>query len=162
MNPLSAYRIHFSVVISKYGDPVHDDGMKLTQMYKRRVAPLFDVIDKQWKAYKNKPCVLQGLVGLCVSSKIKPNVVDIFIEDQYPELEEDEGGGQGHKERFKCTININFVMHITSESEEGARGLANQEITEIVDNMDCDLCEYADDFGYNGISEVTCLGKVNK
>lgn len=157
MNPLSTYQIHFSVVITKYGDPVHDDGMKLTQMYKRRVAPVFSIIDEQWKAYKNKPCVLQGLVGLCVSSKIKPKVVDIFIEDQYPEDEEGEGGGDGHKERFCGTININFVMHIVSESEQAAKDSANKQIEEIVDNMDCDLCEYADDFGYNGISEVTCL-----
>lgn len=141
MNPLSAYKINLSVLIKKYADPVHDDGVTINDLHDMFIPSLLEVI----KENKDKEKTL------CTMS---PIIEWIQIADQYPEEPKEYGGGDGGKERFSLSVKINLTTIIKAKKNlkvGEVESLVNELIEDIYEN-ECELMQYACDFSFLGMN----------
>lgn len=152
MNPLFTYKAHLSVLIKKYADPVHDEGVTIDEVHSMFMQPMLDVIKKNQDSGKK--------LSLCA---MNPVIEWVQIVDQYPTSPKEYGGGDGGKERFSFSAKINLTTLIETEKKELKRAEAESIINKRIEWMyeeGCELMEYACDFTFLSINLIEKVKKT--
>lgn len=131
-------KIGVIATIVKFDDPVISEDPNLR--HADLVMSTIRCIEKILKSKKRT-----GLLAWADEAHIQ----GIRSEDRLPGFPGTAGGGQGEDERHVCHVDIILIRDYPAMHEAEAARIANDQIAKIVDEMDCDLCEFADSFEAN-------------
>ena len=150
------YQINFSVLIKKYADPVHDNGITITELHDRFIPSMLEVIEEgKDSSYKKTLC------------DMTPVIEWVQIEDQYPDEPKEYGGGDGGKERFVLSVKINLITECQAigkfKSEDELKSKLESQLSQRVEKIcddGCNLVDYSCDFELIGMTSYKLVKKI--